>query len=196
MELSEVIRLRRMVRSYAPDPIERTTLERIVAAGLRGPSAGFSQGQYLVVVTRAETRRAIARLAGEDRHVALGMPAWISTAPAHIVLCTSEADYHARYREPDKLREDGTEIDWPVPYWHTDAGAAMMLILLAAVDEGLGAGFFGTHALQGLHDLLRIPDEVTPVGVITVGRPSGKQPSGSAARGHRPRDQTIHWETW
>lgn len=196
MEFSEVVRKRRMVRSYASEPIDRNALERIVAAGLRGPSAGFSQGQYLVVVTREETRRAIAELAGEPDYVAQGLPAWISTASAHIVVCTSEADYHARYQEPDKLKDDGAEIDWPIPYWHTDAGAAMMLILLAAVDEDLGAGFFGTHTLQGLHDLLGIPDEVTPVGVVTIGRPSGKQPAGSATRGHRPHNQTVHWETW
>ncbi|MGH2734058.1 MAG: nitroreductase family protein [Actinomycetota bacterium] len=196
MEFSEVVRKRRMVRSYDSEPIDRNALERIVSAGLRGPSAGFSQGQYLVVVTREETRRAIAELAGEPDYVAQGLPAWISTAPAHIVVCTSEADYHARYQEPDKLKDDGVEIDWPIPYWHTDAGAAMMLVLLAAVDEDLGAGFFGTHTLQGLHDLLGIPEEVTPVGVVTIGRPSGKQPAGSAARGHRPHDQTVHWETW
>ena len=37
---------------------------------------------------------------------------------------------------PDKL-SDGEEIDWPVPYWFVDAGAALMLVLLAAIDEGL-----------------------------------------------------------
>lgn len=196
MEFAEVVSRRRMVRSYAPDPVDRAALERIVTAGLRGPSAGYSQGQYLVVVTDPERRRAIAGLAGEDHYVAMGLPAWISAAPAHIVVCTCEEDYHRRYREPDKLRDDGTEIEWPVPYWHTDAGAAMMLILLAAVDEGLGAGFFGTHRLRGLHDLLGIPQEITPVGVITVGRPAGPQPAGSAERGKRPIDQTVHWERW
>ena len=46
---------------------------------------------------------------------------------------------------PDKL-DDGQEIDWPVPYWFVDAGAALMLLLLAAIDEGLGAGRVGRSA--------------------------------------------------
>jgi len=57
----------------------------------------------------------------------------------HVLVCTREDDYHDRYRQPDKL-EDGQEIDWPVPFWFVDAGAALMLLLLAAIDEGLAAG--------------------------------------------------------
>ena len=71
-----------------------------------------------------------------------GYEPWISRAPVHIVVGMREDDYHDRYREPDKL-EGGEEIEWRVPWWWVDAGKAMMLLLLAAVDEGLGAGVFG-----------------------------------------------------
>jgi FMN reductase [NAD(P)H] len=195
MEFAEVVRRRRMVRNYTDQPVEREVIERVVSVGLRGPSAGFAQGLYVVVVTEAPTRRAIAELADEDKYAALGLPRWISSAPVHIVVCDSEADYHARYNEPDKL-EDGEEIDWPVPYWHIDAGAMMMLLLLAAVDEGLGAGFFGVRRLPGLKDLLGIPDEVTPIGVVTVGHQAGEQPKGSAARGRKAPASVIRWERW
>lgn len=184
-----------MIRNYADETVDRATVERIVDLALRGPSAGFSQGQYIVVVTDEETRRDIAALADEERYAALGLPRWISGAPVHIVVCTSEADYHERYNEPDKL-EGGSEIDWPVPYWHVDAGATMMLLLLAAVDEGLGAGFFGVRRLGGLKERLGIPDEVTPVGVVTIGHPRGEQPRGSAARGRKDRSHQVRWERW
>ena len=46
-----------------------------------------------------------------------------------IVPCVSEEVYHRRYREPDKIRADGTEIDWPIPYWWVDIGATWMLII-------------------------------------------------------------------
>jgi hypothetical protein len=49
----------------------------------------------------------------------------------------------------DKL-QDGKEIEWPVPYWHLDAGAALMLILLAAIDEGLAAGVYVGRPLDEL----------------------------------------------
>ncbi|MDH4116655.1 MAG: nitroreductase family protein [Acidimicrobiia bacterium] len=196
MEFSETLARRRMVRNYLELPVAREVVDRIVSAGLRAPSAGFSQGQRFVVVTDAGPRKAIADLAGESDYVAAGFEPWISRAPVHIVVAVSEADYHRRYSEPDKLRPDGTEIDWPVPYWWVDAGASMMAILLAAVDEGLGAGFLGVHSIPGLRSLLDIPTDVSPIGVITVGHPAPDRRSGSLARGWRPHRETIHWNRW
>lgn len=196
MEFVEVVRRRRMVRSYRPDSVDPEVIDRIVATAQRAPSAGFSQGQYLVVVTDRATRAAIAELGDEQHYVADGFPAWMSGAPVHVVVCVSEADYHARYREPDKLEEDGSEMDWPVPYWYVDVGATLMLLLLAAVDEGLGAGFFGLHRLPGLKELLGIPDDVTPIGVVTMGHPAPEQRQGSARRGRKPLEQVVHRERW
>jgi nitroreductase len=194
MDFSEVMRRRRMVRNYLPDPVDRAALERIVEAGRRAPSAGFSQGQSFVIVTDQARRAAIAQLANEDHYVGAGFDPWISRAPAHIVVCISEADYHSRYREPDKLNPDGTEIAWPVPFWWVDAGAALMLILLAAVNEGLACGFLGVHSIPGLQDLLGIPGDITPIGVVTVGSPAPDRRSGSLRRGRRAG--RIHWERW
>ena len=196
MELYEAIRRRRMVRNYLAEPVDRRVIERIVGAARSGPSAGFAQGQYMVVVTDEEMRARIAELADEPLYVADGMAPWISVAPVHVVVCTSEEDYHRRYREPDKLQDDGTEIDWPVPYWFVDAGATMMALLLAAVSEGLGAGFFGVHRLDGLKELLEIPAEIQPIGVVTIGHPAGTQPEGSARRGWKPLSDVVHWERW
>ncbi len=196
MEFAEVVRRRRMVRSYRPDPVDPDAIERIIATARRAPSAGFSQGQYLVVVTEQETRAAIATLGGEDGYVADGFLPWMSAAPVHVVVCVSEADYHARYRERDKLNEDGSEIDWPVPYWYVDVGATLMLLLLAAVDEGLAAGFFGVHRLEGLNELLGIPWNVTPIGVATIGHPAAEQRQGSAKRGWKPLEDVVHRERW
>lgn len=182
MEFSEVVRRRRMVRNYTNETVDEQSLERIVAAGLRSPSAGNTRGQSLVLVTDEGTRAAIASLAGEDAYVAAGFDPWISRAPAHLVVCVSEAAYHARYGEPDKLGADGQEIDWPVPFWWVDAGATMMLVLLAAVDEGLAAGFLGVHSIPGLRDLLEIPDDVTPIGVVTLGHPAPDRRSSSLDR--------------
>lgn len=193
MEFWEVIDRRRMVRNYLPDPIEPAILARIVEAGRRAPSAGYTQGQSFVVVTDQATRVEIARLAGEDGYLAAGFDPWVSQAPAHIVIAVSEDAYHRRYREPDKLTHEG-EIAWPVPFWWVDAGASLMAVLLAAVAEGLAAGFLGLQAIPGLRTLLGMPDEVFPIGVVTVGRPAPDRRSGSLARGKR--SGTIHWERW
>ncbi len=190
-----MVRRRRMVRNYLPDPVPTEVIDRILDTARRGPSAGFTQGQTFVVVTDPTRRRAIAQLAGEDDYVSAGFDPWISRAPVHVVICTSEEAYHRRYREPDKLGPDG-EIEWPVPYWWVDAGAALMLVLLAAVDEGLAAGFLGVHAVPGLKRLLGIPEEWAPIGVVTLGYPAPDRRSGSLARGRRPWAETVRRETW
>lgn len=195
MEFFEVVRRRRMVRNYLPDPIEPAVVDRILDVARRAPSAGFSQGQSFVVVTDANRRAAIAELAHEAEYVAAGFDPWLSRAPVHIVVCTSEAVYRSRYAEPDKAGA-GNAQDWPVPYWHVDAGAALMLLLLAAVDEGLAAGFAGSHSLDGIKELLGIPEDVEPIGLVTLGHAAPDRRSGSLARGWKPTDEVVHREQW
>ncbi len=196
MEFQDVVSRRRMVRNYRSEPVERAKIENVVRTALRGPSAGYTQGLYLVVVTDGATRAAIAEVADEDEYAAQGFDRWISNAPVHVCVCVREADYHERYREPDKLQPDGTELPWPVPYWWVDAGAALMLLLLAAVDGDLAAGFFGVHRLGGINEVLDIPDDVTPIGVVTMGYPAPDRRSLSLDRGRRPLEQAIRWERW
>lgn len=195
MEFTEVIRRRRMVRNYRPDPIPDDVLDRVLESARRGPSAGFTQGQSFIVVSDPDRRAAIAGLAHEDEYVAAGFEPWLSKAPVHIVICTSEAAYRDRYAEPDKAGADEAH-DWPVPYWHVDAGAALMLVLLAAVDEGLAAGFAGSHSLDGIKDLLGIPPEVDPIGLVTLGYGAPDRRSGSLNRGWKPTGEVIHRERW
>ena len=197
MEFAEVVRRRRMVRNYDPDkPATRAALERIAAAAQRAPSAGFSQGQRLIVVTDEDRRRRIAELCDEAEYVEAGFDPWVSRAPALFVPCVSEEIYRARYREPDKRAPGEPEIEWPVPYWFMDVGATVMLILLAAVDEGLAAGFLGTHRMGDLATELGLPVDLQPVGVITVGHPLPDRRSGSLKRGWVKPDDFVHWERW
>lgn len=196
MEFREVLSRRRMVRNYTDQPIDASVLEKIASAATRAPSAGFSQGQAVVVVTDARQRHRIAEAAGESGYVAMGFDPWVSRAPAHLVLCVSEAAYHRRYQMPDKLDDDGSEIEWPVPFWWVDAGASLMAVLMAAVDEGLAAGFLGVHAFTDLRDLLAIPDEYSVVGVVTVGHPAPDRRSSSLDLGRRDPASVIHRDRW
>ena len=181
-----------MVRNYTDEPVTRQQLERIVHAGTKAPSAGNTRGQSFVVVTDAATRSAIAELAGEKHYVEMGFDPWVSRAPAHIIVCTTEDAYHDRYQEADKLGPDG-EIAWPVPYWWIDAGASLMAVLLATVDEGLSAGFLGVHAFDQLEELLGIPANTSAIGIVTVGHAAPDRRSGSLNRD--PVD-TVHWDRW
>lgn len=194
MEFNEILKKRRMVRNYTDEPVETAAIERIIQAGRRAPSAGFTQGQSFVVVTDGEIRDKIAGLAGETSYVEAGFDPWISKAPVHVIVCVNEHDYHRRYREADKA--PAGDMVWPVPYWWVDAGASMMLVLLAAIEEGLAAGFLGVHSIPDLKELLSIPDEVEPIGVITIGHPAPDRKSGSLTRGWRSDADIKHWQRW
>ncbi|MGH3388862.1 MAG: nitroreductase family protein [Actinomadura sp.] len=200
MEFTDVLRRRRMTRRYRPDPVSPETVERIVRVVRRAPSAGFSQGHRLIVVTDAATRERIADIAEESWYVERGMPKWLSVAPVLIVLGVSEADYHARYTQPDKL-EDGAEITWPAPYWWVDAGAFLMLIQLTAIDAGLATGFVTVRRTDRLREFLGIPDDIAIVGLVTIGHSAEDDEEvaefADRMRSRRkPLDELVRYETW
>jgi nitroreductase len=196
VEFINVVRKRRMVRHFTTEPVAAEVLDRMLDLARRGPSAGYSQGQHFVVVTQPDLKRSIALLCGEERYIEAGFHPFISGAPVLIIPCTNEAAYHRRYQEPDKVGADGKEIDWPVPYWYMDMGCSVMILLLAAVDQGLAAGFAGVPDLDALRTLLGIPSEVTPMGVIPIGHRAPDKRSSSIKRGRRPKEEIIHRERW
>lgn len=186
-----------MVRSYTDQPVPRDVIERVVARARKAPTGGFSQGLRFVVVTDPETRHAVAVAGGEEWYIERGFSTWLSDAPVQVVVCTREEDYHERYRKPDKLQADGTEIEWPVPWWYADAGKAIMLLLLAAIDEGLGAGMFGFMDTDTCRRVLGIPDDVQPVAAVTIGHEAAGDPGGSRRKfPWKPLEEVVRWERW
>jgi nitroreductase len=203
VDFTDLLKQRRMVRHYDPEPVPREKLERICRTVRRAPSGGFSQGQRLVVVTEAESRASIATLLHEDEWVGAGREPWLSVAPAHIIVCTREQDYHDRYNEPDKLAATGgVEVEWPAPFWFVDAGAAMMLLLLGAIDEGLAAGVYGVTVpeMAAFKGLLGIPADVHVVAGVTVGKarpdPNASRATSRFTQRRRGLEEVIHWERW
>ncbi|HEX9315220.1 MAG TPA: nitroreductase family protein, partial [Actinomycetota bacterium] len=90
----------------------------------------------------------------------------------------------------------GGELNWPVPFWYIDAGCSLMLLLLAAVDEGLAAGFLALESYDALRELLRIPADVQPIGIVTIGKPAPDRRSRSLDRGRRAAAEVIHQNRW
>lgn len=196
MEFRDVILKRRMVRNFADRNVQPAVIDRILDLTRHAPSAGFTQGQSFIVVTSPEKKQAIAVTCEEEEYVKRGFAPFISNAPVLLVPCTSESAYHRRYQEADKVNEDGTEIVWPVPYWFMDIGCTVMIALLSAVDEGLVSAFAGSKDLDTLRNLLSIPADVTPVGVIALGYRAQDIPSPSLKRGRKTDIEYIHREGW
>jgi nitroreductase len=204
MDFYEVVRKRRSIRNYGSDPVDQTALDRILDTGTRGPTAGYSQGQSYIVVSDPTM---IGRLMAEmDRQEFEMMAEHIQEdpseppafgAPVLVVACTNEADYHRRYQKPDKLRPDGSEITWPVPYWYVDSGCGIMLMLLAAVNEGLDACLIGVpYDVAPWREMLGMPEEVMPVGTILVGHRAFDEQRRDLSSRRRPQEDYVHRERW
>ena len=200
MEFAEVVRRRRMVRSYTDEPIDPAVVDRALANATRAPNAGFSQGWgFLVLDTADDVRRYWAATADHLEHP----DAWLRgmmRAPVVIVPCSSKAAYLGRYAEPDKGWTDRDEARWPMPFWHMDAAMASLLILQTAVDEGLGACFFGIppDKVASVRAEFGIPGDFDPVGAITVGHASEETGARGSSRRRRRKelDEVVHRGTW
>ncbi|MEV5568868.1 nitroreductase family protein [Spirillospora sp. NPDC052269] len=188
MEFRDVMSRRRMVRSYTAEPVAEDALDGILRVVRRAPSAGFSQGHRVVAVTDADTRKRIAEIAGERWYLERGWGPWLSEAPVLLVLGVHEDSYHERYQRPDKVNDEGEEMNWPTPYWWVDSGALMMMLQLAAIDAGLGTGFAIVQRTDDLKELLGLPEDVAIVGVMTLGH-SAEPPKGKPADRARFRER-------
>ncbi len=109
--------------------------------------------------------------------------------------------YLDRYASPDKGWADRDESRWPVPYWYIDTGFAALLILLAVVDEGLGAVFFGLQPgiMGAFRTRFGVPAEWTPIGAIAVGYPDPAADTGRSSARTRDRkslDELVHRGHW
>lgn len=179
----------------------REILDRVLEAALRAPSAGFTQGNELLVLDRPETTARFWDLTID--------PAWArryqavaegATPPAIVLPLANQQAYLDRYSEDDKAAAGlHAEDAWPVPYWDVDAGMAAMAMLLAAVDEGLGAWFFGiSHGERELLEAFDVPGGFRPIGAIGLGyaSPGGGTKGSAATRRRRPLDELVHRNAW
>jgi nitroreductase len=198
VEFREILSRRRMHRAFLPEPLPEDQIDRIANVIRHAPSGGFSQGSSIVVVTDAGLRGRIAEAFGGEHYSTNGRN-FIADAPVHMVISANESLYHARYNEADKLAATGgVEITWPVPYWHVDAGALMMLVLMAAIDEGLASAFVGHPDQKRIFDeLLGLPEEVVPIGLALIGKPGEAPEIGSRLRSRRRNlDDLVHRDRW
>ncbi len=189
-----------MVRNYLDQPLDDEVRDRLLAAALRAPSAGFTQGWGCLVLAQPQDRQTFwmtegSGIAGQtEPDPVLAGP---QRAPLVIVPFAHKQAYLDRCQEPDKVDYGLVEAQWRVPYWYVDAGMAALLMLLAAVDEGLGACFFDLDAGDAaLRTAFGVPDGYSAVGALTVGHLAPDVRSPSLARGHRPVSEVVHLGRW
>lgn len=192
-DFEDVVRRRRMVRSFTDDPVPGEVVERLVDNARRGPSAGFTQGVELLVLNGPEetARYWDVSLPPAERR-RFPWPGLLR-APLLIVPWASPQAYGDRYALPDKA---SAPVNWDVPYWHVDAAFAALLALLTAVDAGLGALFFRVFRPAEVRAAFGVPASFEPVGAVAVGYPAPDRPSSSLRRGRRPAAEVVHRGRW
>lgn len=207
MEFTEVIKRRRMVHAFTDEPLEPGATERLLRAANRAPSAGFSQG-YSFLVLEGKDQSAplweLVRQADASENATddadPGSVAPLSRAPLVIVPLACKDIYLDRYAQPGKGWTDKDESRWPVPYWYIDTGFTSLLILLAVVDEGLGAVFFGIAAeiMASFRAQYGVPAEWTPIGAIAIGHPDPDSDPVPPVRAsdRKTLDELVHRGLW
>jgi nitroreductase len=201
MEFRDVLKRRKSVRAYDQRPVPGDVLDRILAAVRYAPTAGFTQGNEYLVLDTPEALADFWTLTDDPRdpnpdEMRRALP------PVLILPLANRQAYLNRYSRPDKAGFGLEQADnWPVPYWDIDAGMASMLVLLAAIDEGLAAWFFGiSSGEKALLEHFNVPDTFKPIGVIALGYPAANDPlalTSSVTRvRRRPTESLMHRNGW
>jgi nitroreductase len=200
-EFADVVSRRRMTRAFSHQPLPDGTLERLVGLANRAPSAGKTQGWHVVALEGEQTARFWDITLPPMRR---GKFKWkrLIDAPVILLPFADQRAYVDRYSEPDKAATGlgvGPEA-WPAPYWTIDTSMAVMILLLAAEDAGLGALFFGVFkGERELRQALGIPSGLELLGAIALGYPALDEGDGygtSAGRPTRSADHIIRRGGW
>ena len=170
---AEVVKRRAMIRSYKSDPVPEEKIQQLLKYAVRAPSAGNLQPWEFIVVKSPEVRARLAEATGKQLSVV--------TAPVTIVTCAD-------------IQRGGKSGGRGSFFSLVDTSFASLLILLGAVEQGLGACFVGSYDPEAVAKLLALPEYVRPVGLITIGYPA-EQPQKPKTP-HLPLKKVVHVDKW
>lgn len=171
---ASIVKRRAMIRAYKSDPVPEEKIQRLLEYAIRAPSAGNLQPWEFIVVKNPETRAKLAKAAFDQTSVA--------TASVIIATCADIQRMGSKYGARGAF------------YGLVDTAFASLLILLGAVEQGLGACFVGSYNPEEVAKLFALPDHVRPVGLITLGYPAEKPRKPGTAK--IPLSKLVHAEKW
>jgi nitroreductase len=155
MDFDEVVRKRKMIREYQQDSqIPTEIINKLLKNAHRSPSAGHTQVQEYIVVIDPITKKKLCQAS---------LPSQVEDAPVLIIVCANTSRSVIRYGKR------GTDF-----YSIIDDAFASMIILLSAVNEGIGASFIGAFEDNRIVKILGLPVHVKPIGIIALGYPAEK----------------------
>ncbi len=194
-----------MVRRYSTRPLPPELLDRLLGVAVRAPSAGFSQGVDLLVLEGPTQTGPFFEATCDPEYLAEERAKdGILRAPVIVLPLCDPSTYVSRYAEQDKIESSLAGLsaeDWPVPYWLVDSAFVVMLLLLAATEEGLGALFFRLHIdPRTLLSGLGVPDRKELIGAVALGYEAACDPTPPTGtrprRSRRPVGDVVHRGRW
>ncbi|MFL6398350.1 MAG: nitroreductase family protein [Nitrososphaeraceae archaeon] len=157
MDFDEVVKRRKMIREYdsVRQQIPDELITKLIKNAHKAPSAGHTQVQEFIIVKDASTKKKLRKAAVNQEYV--------EKAPLLIVVCSNTSRSVGRYGNR------GREF-----YSIIDSAFASMLILLSVVNEGIGACLVGAFQDNKVSEILELPKDVRPIGIICIGYPAEK----------------------
>jgi len=168
--LLALLKSRRSIRRYRPDPVPDEMVEQLLEAGRWAPSASNRQPWAFIAIRDEAVRRQVAQ------HAAYYFVRWphVEEAPLLIVLC---GDARSRiYRQ----------------FLHEDVGLAGGQIMLQAKALGLGTCWIGGLDRKAIASILKIPEHMEIVGLLTVGFPAEDPPPPS----RKPLEEIVYYDIY
>ncbi len=173
MDIYDVIRTRRSVRTYRSDPIPNEVLLRVLEAARIAPSGSNRQPTRLILVQDPDTKQKLVPLCHDQ--------AFIATAPYLIVACGRDLKYNRG--------------EWMGRYsMLVDVAIAVDHLTLAARAEGLGTCWIGSFNNAALKKFFKLPDDYDVVALTPLGYPEGDpftEPEGRISLG-----ELVRWNDW
>ena len=169
MQTWDAITARRNVRSFTDRAIPAAHLDRILEAGRRAPSSQNWQPWDFIVVTEHEQLRALAQVWRGASHVA-------GSAATIVVIGPPDDNAFGRAQ--------------------LDLGQAIMAMLLAAADLGIGSCHAGVADLPLARELLGFPEDRDWALLISFGYPADRPLTPVRSPRRRPFDAVVHRDRW
>jgi len=151
VDLYQVIKTRRSIRTYKTDPVPDDILIRILEAGRLAPSAKNIQPWKFIVIKDEKIRQELVPACRNQT--------FIGQAP--IVICVVALE----------------KIAWGNMggYWSSypvDLAIALEHIILAATAEGLGTCWIGAYQEEEVKRILQVPQDVKVIALTPLGYPA------------------------
>jgi len=171
MSILEIIKERRSVRRYKPDPIPEEALKRVLDAARFSPSGkNLQPWKFIIVNDGSLKKRLVTASVGQN---------FIAEAPLVVVACAF----------PDKCysRMGNYMKSWPV-----DVAIAVEHLMLQAHEEGLGTCWIGAFEEKEVKSILDIPDGVRVLALTPLGYPD----ENPASRGRKSLEEIVSYNSY